>query len=71
MQRSVPAIGFTSLDHRQPGSIFARPTIVVPMVTISAIPFGNERVSSGLSMFFTPTVPMAYLLLWVSNNCRP
>jgi hypothetical protein len=34
MQRSVPAIGFTSTDHRQPGSYVIRPR-------------GDTRVSAG------------------------
>jgi hypothetical protein len=47
MHRSVPAIGLTSLDQRQPGSNRARPSVVSVMVTNSTTPLGNDRVSSG------------------------
>jgi hypothetical protein len=46
MHQSVPAIGLTSLDQREPGSNRARPIMVSAIVTISTTPFGNERVSS-------------------------
>jgi len=58
MHRSVLAIGFRSLDQRQPGFIRVRPIMVDPTVTISAPPFGNERVSSGLSRLFVSIFPM-------------
>jgi hypothetical protein len=47
MHQSVPAIGLTSLDQRQPGPNRARPSMVSAIVTVSTAPFGNERVSSG------------------------
>jgi hypothetical protein len=47
MHQSVPAIGLTSFDQRQPGWNRARPIMVSAIVTISTAPFGNERVSSG------------------------
>jgi hypothetical protein len=47
MHESVPAIGLTSLDQRQPGWNRARPIMVSATVTISTTPFGNGRVSSG------------------------
>jgi hypothetical protein len=48
-QLSVPAIGFTSFDHRQPGWKVKRPTSAPPTWRISAWPFGNSRVSSGVA----------------------
>ena len=59
MHRSVlAAIDFRSLDQRQPGFILERPIIVNPILTISTAPFGNGRVSSGLSRFFVSIFPM-------------
>src|ERR1019366_5007551 len=46
-QLAVPAIGWTSLDQRQPGSKTSRPTSPPPILRISARPLGNSRVSSG------------------------
>src|SRR4051794_37788210 len=46
-QLSVPAIGFTSFDQRQPGSSTRRPISAPPISRISARPFGNSRVSDG------------------------
>src|SRR6185503_8383414 len=60
MHQSVPAIGLTSLDQRQPGWNRARPIIVSAIVTISTAPFGNDRVSSGCSRLRTCTVPTAH-----------
>ena len=47
MHQSVPAIGLTSFNQRQPGWNRARPIMVSAIVTISMAPFGNDRVSSG------------------------
>src|SRR5215469_106497 len=47
-QLAVPAIGRTSLDQRQPGWKTSRPTWPPPTLRISARPFGNSRVSSGV-----------------------
>ena len=44
---SVPAMGLTCCDQRQPGSSVSLPTTPPPMLTISALPFSNVRVSSG------------------------
>src|SRR5215207_5838299 len=44
----VPAIGLTSVDHRQPGWNTVRPTTTSSSSKISTRPFGNVRVSSGL-----------------------
>ena len=46
-QLLVFAIGWTSLDQRQPGANVSRPTSPPPIWRISARPFGNSRVSSG------------------------
>src|SRR5680860_1494726 len=51
-QESVPAIGLTSLDQRQPGSKTPRPRVKSPKVTTSMWPWSwNGRRSCGASMF--------------------
>jgi hypothetical protein len=46
-QLFVPAMGFTSLDQRQPGFSSSSPTAPPPTFRIFARPFGNSRTSSG------------------------
>src|SRR5215510_14510311 len=40
--------GCTDVDHFQPGSKTARPTVAPPILMSSSLPFGNSRTSSGL-----------------------
>ena len=48
---SVPAIGFTSVDHLQPGSNVPFPSVKSPRVTTSMCPWAVKgRVSWGFSM---------------------
>jgi hypothetical protein len=48
----VFATGLIDSDQRQPGMNVARPIGVPSRSTISNFPFGNVRVSSGLSKLF-------------------
>src|SRR6266404_8887891 len=53
-QLSVPAMGWTCLDHCQPGSKVARPTGPLSRLTSSSLPesCSKGRTSSGLSRLF-------------------
>src|SRR2546425_444430 len=46
-------MGLTCLDHFQPGSNLARPTVAPPILTTSILPFSNFRTSSGELRCFT------------------
>src|SRR2546423_3972336 len=51
---SVPAIGFTLDDQRQPGSNVPRPTVCPPICRTFACPLpSNSRTSSGESKLLT------------------
>src|SRR3954452_1564390 len=49
-------MGFTDSDHRHPGWNVARPTIVLPTVDISSLPFGNSRTSSLPTGLLAPAI---------------
>src|SRR3954463_9605089 len=66
-QLSVPAIGLTSFDQRQPGAKVPLPTGPVSRLTSSTWPFAlNSRTSSGESKPF-PSSGMGLL----SVGCQP
>src|SRR3990172_6573484 len=61
-QSSVPAIGFTSFDQRQPTSKVPFPTVPLPIFTTSMWPFPNRRTSSGESRLFFSSPAITSLL---------
>ncbi len=63
---SVPAIGFTSFDHRQPGSNCARPIVEEPTFTTWTLPCSNVRVSPEST--FTTSAAIRALLSSVLPN---
>src|SRR4051794_24995256 len=62
-QLSVPAIGFTCSDQRQPGLNVARPTAPLSVSTSSSCPDfpSNDRVSPDVTGIFLSCAPMAAL----------
>ena len=58
-QRSVPAMCFTWLDQRQPGSRVRRPMSLPATWTISTRPRSNVRVSSGVANVLCSALAMA------------
>src|SRR5215207_1084346 len=67
-QLSVPAIGLTCSLQRQPGWAVMRPKVTPPRVTISTVPLGKVRVSSGVSMLL-PRRPLDSVVMF-SSFCR-
>src|SRR3989338_4158919 len=58
-QLVVFAIGFTWVDHFQPGSKVPRPMVTPPILTNSTRPFSNVRTSSGAPNPFTSIVAIS------------
>jgi uncharacterized protein YndB with AHSA1/START domain len=56
MHESVPTIGFTSFDHRQPGSNRARPIVTEPTLATWTIPCSNFRVSPASRFMTSPAI---------------
>src|ERR1035438_73464 len=60
---SVPAIGLTSCDQRQPGARVSRPISAPPIWIRSTAPWVNVRVSSGVWKLFCSALPVMVSLL--------
>src|SRR4051812_39045305 len=66
MHESVPTIGLTSLDQRQPGSIVALEIETVPTFVVCTVPCSNVRVSPPLRLETSATA----VLLSPRGNSR-
>jgi hypothetical protein len=62
------AIGWIDVDHFQPGSKMARPTIAPPTLMSSSRPLGNSRTSSGFPKLFSSAFFISHLLLDLDDS---
>src|SRR5690242_8276306 len=64
-------MGFTHSDHRQPGSIVERVTVVVPTVTTSTRPLGNSRMSVAVSTLLLSAMTAPPIVRSGGHGARP
>lgn len=61
-------MGWTDVDHRQPGSKTALPIVATPILISSMRPFGNSRTSSGFPKLFSSAF-LSILYLYLLRMC--